>query len=127
MSCKVCNIIASTNYQNAGYRQTENYVFYQRAYELKRRKRECIADTKELQAYLKGLWVKQGMLCYYTGIKMELTGYHTTPYAMTVDRLDSSKGYIRDNMVLCLAVINRIKQDLTIKELKDWVNLINTV
>jgi hypothetical protein len=55
---------------------------------------------------------------------MELTGYGKTDYAMTVDRIDSSKGYIRGNIALCLSVINKTKQNLTIEQLKHWVSLI---
>lgn len=57
--------------------------------------------------------MKQKGLCFYTGIKMNMTfekGYKVChPFQLSVDRIDSSKGYLRDNIVLCCYCINNMK------------------
>ena len=47
-----------------------------------------------------------------------------TRYAPSLDRIDSSKGYIRDNIWVISKLANRIKTDATLEELKgfaEWV------
>lgn len=54
-----------------------------------------------------------------------LKGYsNNLKTSMTVDKIDSSKGYIKDNIVLCCSIVNKIKQNLSIDELIEWCDLI---
>lgn len=106
--------------------KTLKYIFYQRAYGILRhpKYKTDFKNITELRYYLLNLWIIQNKKCYYTGINMKLKGYHTNNLAFTVDRINPKKGYTKGNMVLCCAIINRIKQDLTIDELKKYVNMI---
>ena len=104
------------------------YVFYQRAYTIIRDKRAVVgfASAPELKDYLMELWETQGGKCYYTGELMNLKGYaEKDKLAFTVDRLVPKLGYVRGNIALCCSIVNRIKQDLSISELKSWVNKIS--
>lgn len=51
------------------------------------------------------------MVCHYTGRQLILdkNKYDT----VSLDRLDSSKGYTKDNVVFCCEFINRMKMELT--------------
>jgi len=124
-SCKSCNSKTCSEYQkNSGYRNTENYVFYQRCYEIKRRcSTKKIPVMDGLQEHLQGLWA-QSKQCAYTGVEMALNGYHSDPLAMTVDRKDPQMGYVEGNIVLCCSIVNRMKQNLNEKELAKWCNAI---
>jgi hypothetical protein len=51
------------------------------------------------------------MICHYTGMPLQLDV--NSYYTASLDRLDSSKGYTADNVVLCCAFINLMKQQLT--------------
>lgn len=51
------------------------------------------------------------LICYYTG--KPLTLKTNSYYTVSLDRLDSSKGYTKDNVVLCCAFINAMKNVLT--------------
>lgn len=122
-SCKQCNSKSCLKYQHSGYRQTEKYVFYQRAYELNRRSK-VKKKIKNIEKYLIELWNKQNKRCYYTGKKMSLTGYQTNPLAMTVDRKNSNKGYVKGNVVLCCSIVNRMKQNLSLQSLLTWSRIL---
>ena len=67
------------------------------------------------------LYNKQGGRCFYTGIEMQLS-YSTNTYKvcpptqLSVDRLDSKKGYEKDNIVLCIFCINNFKGEMSIEE-----------
>jgi hypothetical protein len=52
--------------------------------------------------------------CYFTRLPFEQEG----PFARSIDRIDSSRGYVDDNVVACTIEINRRKSDLTLKEIE---------
>lgn len=52
--------------------------------------------------------------CYYTGRKFETEG----PYSRSIDRIDSSKGYIEGNVVSCTVDINGKKSNLSDEEIE---------
>lgn len=125
-SCKSCNTKDCLNYQQkSGYRNSEKYVFYQRAYNIKRDKgRGNIEIMEDLQNHLSDLWLKQDKKCHYTGLEMNINGYKNNNLAMTVDRVIPEKGYVEGNIVLCCNIVNKMKQNLTIEELKFWCKTI---
>ncbi len=56
------------------------------------------------------MWDAQSGVCAYTGCEMSLRpGANDT---MSIERIDSSLGYIEDNCVLVCAAVNRMKSDL---------------
>jgi len=85
--------------------------------------------------YLVNIWEKQKGKCYYSGrdlqynkIKEELPeDKRIHPERVSIDRIDSKKGYIEGNIVLCCWTANNIKQDLSMEEFKKWINDINNI
>ena len=58
--------------------------------------------------------------CYYTGRKFDNEG----PYARSIDRIDSAKGYIEGNVVSCTVDINGKKSNLSDEEIELLYNKI---
>jgi len=52
--------------------------------------------------------------CYYTGRRFDNDG----PYARSIDRIDSAKGYIEGNVVSCTVDINGKKSNLSDDEIE---------
>ena len=52
--------------------------------------------------------------CYYTNKKFEDDG----PFSRSFDRIDSSKGYIENNVVACTVDINGKKSNLSFDEIE---------
>ena len=59
-----------------------------------------------------------------SSLKIENAKTKTNKKIVSVDRVDSTKGYTKSNIVLCCWAVNNIKQDLTVEELKYWSKLI---
>src|SRR5437667_10601934 len=73
---------------------------------------------------LKELFKKQEGRCVITNKKMTHLAYQTkvnqhimNNWNVSVDRIDSNKDYIKDNVQLVCAIVNRMKSDLTDNEL----------
>lgn len=73
--------------------------------------------------YLLDLIEKQEYKCFYTDEPLVFYGYKETPsrsVAPSIDKVIPQKGYVKGNVVWCLERINRIKQDMTLEEMKEW-------
>jgi hypothetical protein len=112
--CKACN-----NERNKRYRKQEATLdrACKRVYSyLHRRVRSKGFDLDFDSKYLEELFNVQEGLCAYTGDILELNaGYRNT---LSVDRVDSSKGYIKDNVVLTTWEVNNCKQDLSLEDFR---------
>lgn len=62
--------------------------------------------------HLESLWEDCSGNCYYTGLPMVQERSDVTN-AVSLDRLDSSKGYVPGNVVLCRSIVNIMKNDLS--------------
>ena len=49
-------------------------------------------------------------------MEIALKGYADNSYVVSVDRVDSNKGYLKDNVVLCCDSVNTMKMKLDTKE-----------
>lgn len=51
--------------------------------------------------------------CYYSGVKLTLSG----ETALSLDRIDDSIGYTKENTVSCASVVNKVKNELLEKNM----------
>lgn len=83
---------------------------------LRAKKKGWVVDFDK--AYLKELWEKQEGKCAVTQISMTFklfTG--RVPTNMSVDRIDSEKGYIKGNIQLVCMAVNQMKSDMDMETL----------
>jgi hypothetical protein len=62
------------------------------------------------------LFEKQNGLCYISGVELSLEKH--SPKTLSVDRIDSSMGYIIGNIGLCTDFINNSKSNYSLDEFK---------
>lgn len=67
-------------------------------------------------------WDKQQGLCYYTKVPMLYTSCKKDPFQVSIDRIDSSKGYTPENTVLCCQSINYMKNDYPLEKFIEFLN-----
>lgn len=72
------------------------------------------------------LWKSQDGKCAYSGAEMSLLRGSRSIIGSTVsiDRIDSSRGYTKDNVVLCCNIVNRMKLNMSVEDFKHWCQLI---
>lgn len=70
------------------------------------------------------LYVEQQGACFITQVELTHIGYQNTGtnhtmnnWNISIDRIDSTKGYTKDNIQLLCGIVNRMKTDLTTNEL----------
>lgn len=102
------------------------FVICERLQKVKiRAKRKGLDFSLETKDIL-DIWEKQNGKCYYTKEPMtwgaKEVNYNTH---MSIDRVDSTKGYTKDNVVLCSARINTIKNNISIEELNSICENLN--
>lgn len=78
--------------------------------------------------YLKQLWELQKGICPYTGIKLKLPTYGKHNFyfdCASLDRIDSSKGYVKGNVQFVSLPINLMKSTKSDIEIKQFLKQIS--
>lgn len=82
-----------------------------------RNSRKRFKDFNLTLEYLKQLWEEQNGICPYTGIKLQLAEYNKHHndliHTASLDRIDSSKGYVIGNVQYVSMAINYMKNKMS--------------
>lgn len=90
------------------------------------RKKELSDGFKLSFEYVKNIYNEQNGLCNLSGVKMTtITGNGKILTNMSIDRIDSNKGYIVGNIQLVCTIVNIMKTTLSVDEFKTWCTLIS--
>lgn len=88
-------------------------------------KRRALVEKTEFnltKEFVIQLYKSQNGLCFYTGETLHLmNGKGRLPTGLSIDRVDNSKGYTVDNVVLCTSRFNTIKSNMSLEEIKKWM------
>lgn len=96
-------------------------LFWNKAKELKYRASAKKLDFNLNYKELIDLYNKQKGLCYYSQLPLKLKSENNNGAdynVLSVDRLDSNKGYTLDNIVFCLNCINMFKAHHSLDDIK---------
>lgn len=80
-------------------------------------------DYNLTEEFVVELYHRQAGKCYYSGKPLGFTKGDRDN--LSIDRIDSSKGYTKENVVLCASCVNVMKNALTTKELIEYCHLIS--
>lgn len=70
--------------------------------------------------FIKNLYDKQSGKCYWLGIELDITGKDILRKP-SLDRLDNSRGYFRDNIVITTIFANTGRRDATTTEMSIFI------
>ena len=89
-----------------------------------RRIKRRFKDYDITKENLKELWDKQNGICPYSGLKMTLEfGYMNSA---SLDRIDSSKGYMKNNIQFVVLPINYLKNSYSDLDVKRFLKSISS-
>jgi hypothetical protein len=130
--CNACNKISSNRRIKILY-DRDDLVFYLRrlfngiSYRCRNNPKYKKLGFDLIREDLIDLYNKQEGKCAISGIQMthyigKNQGYHHNN--VSVDRIDSTKGYIKENIQLVCTTVNLMKSNMSLEELKYFCNLI---
>ena len=124
--CNLCDAKRTAVYKNKKIQTIDGKVSFL-FNNISRRTRDKKLELDFDKEYLIELYNKQNGKCYYSNEFMHLGNhesvknlYNINFHNISVDRIDSSLGYIKENVVLCCWGINNMKQQLTKEQLVFW-------
>lgn len=120
--CKLCHIIVGS-----GYIERRKSTIEGSMKEILKRTK-CVCKKKKIDfnidiEYLLDLLIKQDGKCALSGQILENSTYYN-PYAVSIDRINPNKGYIKENVQLVCWVVNQMKNNLLKDDLIYWCSKI---
>lgn len=134
-TCKKCQAIRATEYRQknkdfvakikVNYRNSFDGFIQTSLGECRRRSKYNNKEFNLDSEFLSSLWQSQNGLCKFTGQPLEYTKAPKikNPFQASLDRIDSSKGYTKDNVRWVCWFINQMKMDYSEEE---FIKLIKT-
>jgi protein-arginine kinase activator protein McsA len=132
--CRDCNRNSSKAYRERHHkryydnqkakRETENVFISQTLYALKTRAAKKGLEVNVTKEYLLHLLQESKYLCNVTGQKMSLVSHprkKANAFKASLDRIDSTKGYLEGNIQWVCWAVNQMKSDKTEAEFKFWI------
>jgi LPS O-antigen subunit length determinant protein (WzzB/FepE family) len=77
--------------------------------------------------YLKELWEKQNGKCAITKVDLKLESSYNKNYQASLDRIDSSKGYVKDNVRYISVSANWLKNNLDDNHVMEFIQICRMV
>lgn len=108
-------------------RETKPVFLSQLFYNAKTRSEKKNIEFDLTKEFLEELLDFSEMKCSVTGLEMNLECHSrkkANPFKCSIDRIDSSKGYLQDNVRFVCWAVNQMKADRTDEEFKFWVESI---
>jgi hypothetical protein len=115
--CKMCSVY-NTQVWASTYDGFIKKIYTEIQHNLKKKAKQLsfnitIEDIKQLYTKQKGLCALSGLTLTYNALPKEKQEEHIINYCnISVDRIDSTKGYEKDNIQLVCAIVNRMKTDM---------------
>jgi hypothetical protein len=110
--------------KHSGWKKDDYTKFRYHFRNIKKRNKE-VDITLE---YLRDVWNRQQETCPYLGIKLTLNSYGKIKKdpitSASIDRIDSSKGYVKGNIQWISRAVNLMKNDMSENELLKIFDLI---
>jgi hypothetical protein len=121
--CKKCMILKSKLRHDVLNKDNYKNLLFKRLNDSRFRAKTIKKDFNLTFEYLLDLYDSQKGLCFYT--QKPLIGKINDKMSISIDRIDSLKGYTVDNVVLCGKIINSMKSDMPIDDFFEIIKSIN--
>lgn len=90
-------------------------------YEVKKRHSQTSIPVSIDEEFILDLYNRQGGRCYWTGLEMIPSKINKYPFQPSLDRIDNSKGYTPDNVVLCCLSMNMGRNSVSMEIFEEFL------
>lgn len=117
--CNTCHMALTRKIRN---RSVESQFRY-RMSSIKSRCKKTNQPMNITAGHLIDLWDRQRGLCFYTDIALTIGGDvgKRPSNGASIDKIDPQKGYIIGNVVIAAERVNKIKHDISLREMREWM------
>ena len=132
--CKSCRTTKANQSPNRNVKRENNpawkgykeipYGWFSNYFERKSKRKQKIGNITIQQVH--ELWEKQDRKCALSGVDIGFASSGTR-HTCSIDRIDSSKGYIKGNVVIVSLRANILKNDATPEELEALSRFYNNI
>lgn len=108
---------------NPSNRLDEYSIFRPHLRRAKRRRHFCDLTLEQM----KEVWDKQQGICTYSKVKLQIADHkkeNNSTYTISLDRIDSNKGYTKGNIQFISMAMNYLKNKMSHKEMLVILNII---
>lgn len=111
------------------YKDPETVAFKYMLTKARKNAKQCERKVLDLTLEnLKEVWDKQNHICVYSGVDLVLpiqykSVWNNPTFTASLDRIDSSKGYVVGNIQFVSIVINRAKGNFTHEQMIEFCNI----
>lgn len=113
----------NTEYLNPSNRKDEFSLFRKHLRRIRDRDPNCNITLEDLL----DIWNKQEGKCTYSKVKLQPSKYKSSNnqiYTLSIDRIDSSKGYTKDNIQFISIAMNHMKNNMSHEETLELIKIL---
>lgn len=112
-SCRACDANSRLRwYHHVKANRTFEQTIELRVYQARKRATKKKLEFDITSSDILDIFNRQSGKCFYSGIDMEKIPKIDNYYNLSIDRVDSKKGYVKDNVVLCCDSVNTMKNSM---------------
>lgn len=134
LKCKECTLRITREYKRKK-RKNKNFRLIESKKQKERRVRlwmnTLVNDSKRKNVYndlkvsdIEEIYEKQNGLCYWFNIPLLVSDQKKHPQQPSIDRIDNTKGYTKDNIVLCCYSANIGRNENNVDTWKNFLKLL---
>ena len=115
--------VRRVDHLNPSNRKDEFSLFRKHLRRIRDRDANCNITLEDLL----DIWNKQEGKCIYSGVELQPSKYKSSNnqiYTVSIDRIDSSKGYIKDNIQFISIAMNHMKNNMSHEETLELINIL---
>jgi hypothetical protein len=106
-------------HMDEGRRDWRTYLLRQVKVTANKKGRPMVLTMEDIER----MWAKQKGRCYWWGIELVASSGLRDPQRPSIDRLDCSKGYYPDNVVIACLAANLARSDTTVERFREFSKL----
>lgn len=123
-TCKDCRSVEAKKYSEVSKKNKAKNWYRSLFFDCRKRAKKAGYELDFDINYILELYNNQNKKCYWYGIEMIPSSKAKYPFQPSVDRIDNTKGYSKDNIILCCFSANMGRNANNFETFKEFADVI---